>query len=287
MLLWVWLLAGAIIFLYGAITGDGLAGAILYHQLKTQHVAMPMIVSEVLFIFLCLPPAAFLLLHAKPAEAGAQKTMPAPRNYVRSLLLGGLFGGALQSLLRPGGNIRMRTAAALLLFISFLSFTGTAWAYLTGEDRSATYEADINLNTMQPVSAVQTARVSGVLQSRYGLSYREESEVKGTSYGRWHNFVPFTEAGWSSTNVVRVLLETDQAQAISGNAIITGHFGAKPPGYVRRVLQDKGLHFADSLITLTTEKMDDQLLGFALAIGVVALAMSFVFAFASNAKPVK
>ena len=244
-LAWVWLAIGAAAFLHGALTGDGVASALLYSQLIPRHEASPSTVSELLFLPLCLAPIALLLFTYRPPPAqrpGAQDAPP--KNLARGLLLGGLFGGMLSLLMPPGGNPRWRGVSIALGAVAIAAFALAAWSLLQQSGGTSQHTANINLDTERALPPVSNARISGTARPQYKFSYLESSELRGTSYGKYHNLVPLTSSRWPVQDLIRVLADFSgelDAPHHKGAFQMSGRIASAPGGYVLRALRDKGL----------------------------------------------
>jgi hypothetical protein len=118
-LLWLWLAAGFAVFLHGAITGGGLAGRWLYHDLVTSHEVSPDFVNEVLFVGLCVPPLAVLAWRGRRLSGPRIRGTPpvaAFRRMAKIFLAAGVAFGAIGGILwivldtgadtrPPGGSV--------------------------------------------------------------------------------------------------------------------------------------------------------------------------------------
>jgi hypothetical protein len=279
----VWLALGTIIFLHGALTGDGLAGALLYRQLVATHTASPMTVSELLIFPLCVVPLAVLLLTQGPSPAAPPSSIQATQlSPARGFLLGGLFGGAIALSLQPGRDARLRIAALALGAVAVLALATAGWTLMRNYF-ALDYAAVIDLDTAQPIPPARGARITGTARPSFALSYREDSEVRGTAYGTYHVLLPLTPAGWRPADPVHILADIDGQHLPSGDHIFTmqGALTPKPPGYVRHALRDEGLMLADDLVVLSASPSLG-LMSFLLAIGVIALALSVAAALANT-----
>ncbi|HEX3810615.1 MAG TPA: hypothetical protein VHW02_13055 [Rhizomicrobium sp.] len=284
-LAWIWLAVGAAVFLYGAITGDGLAGALLYSQLIARHEASPRIVSELLFLPLCLAPMALLLsTYRPPPPVPGRASATPPKNPGRGLLLGGLFGGAISMALSRSANPRLRAVSLALGAVALAAFAFAAWSYLQS-GVTPRYAASVNLDTEQPLPPVSAMRISGTARPQFRLSYLESSEVRGTSYGKFHNYVPLTSANWRVGDPVHVLVDIADEPDVprhQSSFKTDGYITPAPGGYVLRALRDKGLTLADDLVVVAKDR-DSTGMAIALTLGVLSLALCFAFAFASQA----
>jgi hypothetical protein len=282
----VWLVLGTLVFLHGAMTGSGLAGMMLYHQLVTAHDVSPSTVSELLSLPLCVAPLAILIVLARNSPPPPSRPAPQfgkPVNLRRALLLGGLAGGAVALALRRGRSANVRLFALIALGIAGVCFAFAAWDLLqVGEPLD--FKPTVNLDTDQAFPPVREATVTGTLQTQLALAYEVTGEAKGVSYGHAVRLVPLTSAAWRPGQPVRVLADAIGGELPADGSRTTQRGFVSPgvPGYVRRAFSDQGVTLDANVIILRTAP-DTNIDSILLAIGLIALALGFALAFANRA----
>ena len=279
-----WLALGTLVFVHGAMTGSGLAGVLLYHQLVASQDVSPTAVSGLLLFPLCVLPLVILLAtrdrSPTPPQPAADSSEPVALR--RALLLGGLFGGAVALLLRGGRSATLRLAALLTLGLGVVCLLTAAWDLLENGN-PLDYVPQINLDTEQAIPPVREASVTGTIHPSLALAYRETGSAKGVSYSHAHGLVPLTSAAWRLGQPVRVLADITRTTLPADGDRFTqnGFVSHDVPGYVRHAFADRGVTLDDDVVVVRTEP-DSKVASVLLAIGVIALAMGFALAAANR-----
>jgi hypothetical protein len=154
------------------------------------------------------------------------------------------FDDAMRRTFVKGGLI----AGATLFAVALLAL-GVSW--LTPDPHAA--PTKIVLDQLAPEALGEhTAILVGMPRAGYAVSYEVLLKI-----GRYrHTFVPLTPSNWSPDQPVRFLVETTLYEVAGGGLHTTGKgllLRHKVPGYLRDVLQRKGILLADDVMLHTTD----------------------------------